>query len=214
VANGSFPREHDPETVPVKRMELLVTPDNAAERVVSVIDGATESVDVVQMTVDGPDGRFLRAVVRAARRGVDVRVLLSSAWYVREENRRLVEQLRERADDEALPIQARLADPGGRFEKVHAKGMVVDGDQALVGSLNWNGESVRENREGLVLLEGTEVGAYYQAVFEADWGAGGSSLPGGSLPLGSLAAVGGAVVLAVLVLRRVEFGENVGVGPR
>jgi len=213
VANGTFPRRHDPETVSVERAELLVTPDNGARRVTDVIDNATASVDVVQVTIDGPDQRFLRAAVRAARRGVEVRVLLSGAWYVREDNRRLVERLRERADSEGLPLRARLADPQGQFEKVHAKGMVVDADRVLVGSLNWNGESLRENREVLVLLHGEEVGGYYGQVFEADWERSGPSPPNGALPLGSLAAVAGTVVLAVLVLRRVEFGSGVGVEP-
>ena len=209
TANGSYPGTRGPETVPVERTRLLVAPDNAGREVVRVVDGATESVDVVQMRIDGPDQRFLRAVVRAARRGVDVRVLLSSAWYVREENARLVDHLRERADSEGLPIEAKLADPRGRYEKVHAKGMVVDGDQVLLGSLNWNGESVRENREVLLLLEGEDVGAYYEEAFDADWG---SESP--SLPLGGAAAVAGVVALAVLVLRRVEFGPGVGVDPR
>jgi phosphatidylserine/phosphatidylglycerophosphate/cardiolipin synthase-like enzyme len=213
TANGTYEQRHDPARVGVDRVELLVTPDNAAGRVTDVVGGASESVDVVQMRVDGPDQRFLRAAVDAARRGVEVRVLLSSAWYVREENRRLVEHLRERAETEDLPLRARLAEPDGRFEKIHAKGVVVDGDQVLVGSLNWNGESARENREVLLLLEGDEVGGYYGRVFDADWQGGGSGSPVDGLPVGSVAAVGGAVVLAVLVLRRVEFGETVGVEP-
>jgi len=211
VANGSYGQHHGPERVSVDRVGLLTTPDNGADRVVGVIDGATESVDVVQMRIDEPDNRFLRATVRAARRGVTVRVLLSSAWYVREDNRQLVERLNERANSEELPLTARLADPEGRFAKIHAKGLIVDGEQVLLGSLNWNSESLRDNREVLLLLEGEAVGEYYQRVFDADWGADGG--PGGSLPLGSLAAVAGVVVLAVLVLRRIEFGPNVGVGP-
>ena len=215
TASGTYPRNHGPATLPVERTELVVAPDNAGRAVTAMLDSATESVDVVQMRIDGPDDRFLRATVRAARRGVDVRVLLSSAWYVREDNRRLVERLRERAESEGLPIRAKLADPGGRYEKIHAKGVLVDGDQALVGSLNWNSESVDQNREVMVLLEGERIAGYYQGVFTADWSAGGSG-PGpgtGSLPLGSIAAVAGVVVLAVLVVRRVEFGSNTGVGP-
>jgi len=215
VANGTYPRHHDPETLPVERTELVVAPDNAGRAVTATLDSATDSIDVIQVSIDGPDDRFLRATMRAARRGVDVRVLLSGAWYVREDNRRIVERLRERAENEGVPIRARLAEPGGRYEKIHAKGVVVDGDQALVGSLNWNSESVRRNREVMVLLEGERIAGYYQRVFAADWSAGGgSSGPGGgSLPLGSIVAVAGVVVLAVLVVRRVEFGETTGVGP-
>jgi phosphatidylserine/phosphatidylglycerophosphate/cardiolipin synthase-like enzyme len=199
--------------VQVERTELVVAPDNAGRTVTALLDGATESIDVLQLSIDGPDDRFLRATVRAARRGVEVRVLLSSAWYVREDNRRIVERLRELAEHEDLPLEARLASPDGRFEKIHAKGVVVDGDQALVGSLNWNRESVRENREVVVLLEGEAIGGYYQRVFEADWSAGQSGGSGSSLPVGSIVAVVGVVVLAILVVRRVEFGERTGVGP-
>jgi phosphatidylserine/phosphatidylglycerophosphate/cardiolipin synthase-like enzyme len=213
VANGTYPRRHDPATLPVERTELLVAPDNAGRAVTALLDDATESIDVIQMSIDGPDDRFLRATVRAARRGVDVRVLLSSAWYVREDNRRIVEQLRERAESEGLSIRAKLAEPAGRYEKIHAKGVVVDGDQALVGSLNWNRESVQRNREVMVLLEGERVAGYYQRVFAADWSAGSDGSGGRSLPVGSILAVAGVVVLAVLVVRRVEFGETTGVGP-
>jgi len=216
AANGSYPRRHDPATLPVERTELLVAPDNAGRAVTAMLDSATESVDVLQLSIDGPDDRFLRATVRAARRGVDVRVLLSSAWYVREDNRRIVERLRERAESEGLPIRARLADPAGRYEKIHAKGVVVDGDQAVVGSLNWNRESVQDNREVMVVLEGDRVAGYYREVFAADWSAGGSGSGSGagSLPWGSVVAVAGVVVLALLVVRRVEFGPDTGVGPR
>jgi len=212
VANGSYPRRHEPATVPVDRTSLVVAPDNAGHTVTTLLDGATASIDVIQLNIDGPDDRFLRATIRAARRGVDVRVLLSSAWYVREDNRRIVEHLRDVSEREDLPIEARLASPDGRFGKIHAKGVVVDGDQVLVGSLNWNRESVRGNREVLLLLEGEAVAGYYQRVFDADWTAGAGS-SGPSLPVGSVVAVGGVVVLAVLVVRRVEFGERLGVGP-
>ena len=214
ASNGTYPANFDPERVPVNRTSLLVAPDNAGRAVVTTLDNATESIDVIQMSIDGPDQRFLRATVRAARRGVEVRVLLSGAWYVEEENRRLVERLRERSETEDLPIEARLADPGEAFEKVHAKGVVVDGDEVILGSLNWNGESIRRNREVLLRLEGEAVASYYRGVFEADWSDGGGD--GGSsrqLPVGVIAAVAGCVVLAILVARRIDFGENVGVGP-
>lgn len=208
VANGSYPGQRGPETLPVDRARLLVAPDNAGRAVTTALHDAETSIDVIQMSIDGPDQRFLRATVRAARRGVDVRVLLSGAWYVEEENRRLVEHLRAVADREGLSLSAKLADPGGDFEKIHAKGAVIDGDEVLLGSLNWNGESVRQNREVVLALEGAAVGEYYRSAFEADWGGGAG---GRSLPVGIAAGVVGCVLLAVLVARRIDFGENVGV---
>jgi len=208
AANSSYPQSRPAETVPVERTRLLVTPDNAGDEVRAALDDADDSIDVIQMRIDGPDQRFLRATVRAARRGVDVRILLSSAWYVEEENRRLVEHLRAVAEREGLPLSARLADPDGAFEKIHAKGAVIDGDQVLLGSLNWNGESVSQNREVVLSLEGEAVGEYYRESFEADWGGEGEQR---SLPVGIFAAVAGCLLLAGLVARRIEFGSDVGV---
>ena len=64
----------------------------------------------------------------------------------------------------------------------------------------------------MLLLEGETVAGYYRGVFESDWAAASGGDPR-SLPVGSILAVAGIVVLAVLVARRVEFGETTGVGP-
>ncbi|MFC7136882.1 phospholipase D-like domain-containing protein [Halobaculum litoreum] len=90
---------------------------------------------MLQPTVE--PGALLAATRRAAKRGVRVRLLLSNAWYVAEENAALVDSLNRWADRAGVPFEARVADPGGAFGKVHAKGVVAD-DTAVVGSLNWN----------------------------------------------------------------------------
>lgn len=208
IANGSYPSRHDPERVRVDRTDLLVAPDNAGEATVHALESAEESVDVVQVSISGPDQRFLRSAIEAARRGVDVRILLGGAWYVREDNRDLVEHLEGLADRKDLPIEAKLAEPDGRFEKIHAKGAIVDEEEVLLGSLNWNDAASRENREVVLRLEGEEIGSYYAEAFEDDWS--GSVR---ELPIGFLAAVAGVVLLAGLVAVRVEFDGDLGVGP-
>ncbi|MDG5776914.1 phospholipase D-like domain-containing protein [Haloarculaceae archaeon H-GB2-1] len=200
AANGSYPTQVAPEMRHAERVELLVTPDNAESRLVSLIDAANESVRVIQVSVDDRRGPFVTAALRAARRGVDVRLLLSSAWYVREDNRRLADALNERADDEDLPLTVKLADPRGRYEKIHAKGVVVDDHTVVLGSLNWNRESARNNREVLAVLHGESVAEYYGRVFDADWGDRGTPLP-----VGLLGGVAGCLVVAGLVVRRIEF---------
>jgi hypothetical protein len=118
--------------------------------------------------------------------------------------------LNRRAESENLSLDARVADPGDRFEKIHAKGVLVDRETAIVGSINWNDNSIRENREIALVLDGEEIGAYYGRVFDADWNGGdGKSGPGGgtALPIGLIAAVGGVVVLVVLVGGRIDFAD-------
>ncbi len=199
-ATGSYPSRFEPARVPVERTRLLVAPDNAGAEMEAVIGSAEESLAVEQVTLGGRSQPFVRETLAAARRGVRVRVLLSGAWYVREDNERLVAWLNDRAEAEGLPLTARVADPGGRFEKIHAKGAVVDGERVILGSLNWNNNSARANREVVLVLEGSEVGGYYLAVFDADWGG-----PSPDVPLGMVAVLAVVVLAAFLGARTIDF---------
>jgi phosphatidylserine/phosphatidylglycerophosphate/cardiolipin synthase-like enzyme len=71
-------------------------------------------------------------------------------------------------DRDGLPLTARLADPGGRFEKVHAKSLVVE-DTVLIGSLNWNAKADHANHDMIVALESEGAARYFRRVLEADW---------------------------------------------
>jgi len=73
--------------------------------------------------------------------------------------------------------------------------------QPNFGGFNWNNNSLRENREVAVIVEGSEPGEYYARLFRADWRGGIERLPVGlgvSLGLGMIVAVAAA-------RRRVEF---------
>ena len=199
-ATESYPTRFPPSTVPVDRVRLLVAPDNVEREVVHVIDSATDSIDVLQVSVGSRQHPFVRALVRAAERGVRVRLLLSGASYVQRENRDLAERLNDLGRERALPIEARVVDPRSRFGVVHAKGVVVDRDRVLVGSVNWNNNSVRNNREVLVDLSGEAVGQYFTRVFRADWRGGRWRL---SMGVAGVAVV--AVLVAGLVGRWVRF---------
>ncbi|WP_338728214.1 phospholipase D-like domain-containing protein [Haladaptatus sp. DJG-WS-42] len=189
-ANGSYLSRFAPTDIRAERVELLVTPDNAETKLVAHIDNATDSLRVEQVTIGSRDHALLRATLRAAERGVDVRILLSGAWYVREENRELARWLNQRATANRLSLEARVAEPRGRFEKIHAKGAIIDGNTVVLGSLNWNDHALRENREVVVVLHGTDVGAYYVDVFDADWRGGAWHLSVGLGVVVALSALG------------------------
>ncbi|GGL60985.1 phospholipase D-like domain-containing protein [Halocalculus aciditolerans] len=169
-----YPRSFDPQTEPVNAT-LLVTPDNAGPRLTALLDGAESDIRLEQMSVS--DGTLLRRVVAAARRGVRVRILLSDAWYAREKNAATVDRLNRIAARDDLPLRAKLVRPNGRFDAVHAKGLVVDGRTAVVGSLNWNEQARTENRETLLALHDPDAARYYARVFDADWRGGSNELP-------------------------------------
>ncbi|WP_135820074.1 phospholipase D-like domain-containing protein [Halostella litorea] len=199
---ADYPERFAPRNVTVDGVRLLTAPDNAESGITGEIAAAEESVLVQQVTLGGRETPPVRATVAAARRGVRVRILLSGAWYAREDNRALVRWLNDLADREGLDLEARVADPRSRYGKIHAKGVVVDGRRVVLGSVNWNNNSLRENREVALVLVGDDVGAYYARLFRADWRGG-----AWRLPVGVAGAVAAASVAAALYARRkVAFG--------
>lgn len=199
-SSGTFDGVFEPEMSDVDSVRLVTAPDNADEETVSLLADAEESIRIKQVTIAG-DHTFLQEAVAAAERGVEVRILLDSSWYVEEENRELVTWIEDQADAGDLPIEARMVESEG-FEKIHAKGVVVDDYRTMVGSINWNDNSVENNREVALIVDSDGVANHFAAVFDTDWtGENGEwSIPVG-VGLGVAAAVGGAVLIGSRLLR-------------
>jgi phosphatidylserine/phosphatidylglycerophosphate/cardiolipin synthase-like enzyme len=198
-ANDSYPTRFPVRTRSARSVDLVLAPENAERAVGDLLASAEESLLIAQPRTD-PDHPFVRAAIRAARRGVSVRILLGSAWYEVEENRATARRLREVAARDGLDLSVKLVEPRSRFDRLHVKGVVVDREVAYVGSLNWNNVSVRENREVGLIVRGPAAG-YYARVFRADWRGGAWRLPAGAL----LAVVGGLGGVAALLRRSVSF---------
>ena len=203
AATGEYPSEIAPESVRVDSVRLLTAPGNAETEMVAEIDSATESVLVVQSSIER-DSPLVEASIRAASRGVEVRILLSDAWYVADDNRDSVAALNDHADRRGLPLTARIDRPRGQYEKIHAKGLVVDRETAYVGSLNWNSQAAARNREVVLELRGEQAAGYFANAFETDWKRGSDRLPVG-LTVATLVAV---VVAAAVARRQISFGDG------
>jgi phosphatidylserine/phosphatidylglycerophosphate/cardiolipin synthase-like enzyme len=202
-AGSEFPTTHKPATVPVDTAELLLAPDNAEGRLRELLAGADDEIVVIQPSI-AADVSLLEATLEAARRGVDVKILLGSAWYNTDENERLAADLERVADRADLPLEVRLVEDTDRFEKIHAKGVVIDREVAIVGSANWNANSLENNREVLVALHGERVASYYADVFDSDW-----SGDTWSFPIGLSVAVVVALAAAAIIGRRyIRFGDQ------
>lgn len=120
----------------------------------------------------GKKNPYLDAVIQTARRGVNVRILLDSYPYNIEDegdNDDIVAEINLIADQENLPLEARLIDLNNLgLLKLHAKGVIAD-DAVFISSINWNENSPVFNREaGLIISDKTAAG-YFASVFEQDW---------------------------------------------
>ncbi len=200
-ARGTYLAEFEPQRLTVEEATVLTAPDNAEPEIRGRVADADESILLTQVSIGGQNDPLLQEAIEAARRGVELHILLSSAWYTDDENAELREWIDGVAKQEDLDIEVRLADPGGRYERVHTKGVVIDEETVILGSINWNTHSLRENRELALVLDGNEVAEYYTRVFSSDWDEIIWRFPVG---LGAV-LVAGTTGAAVTAHRRVEF---------
>ena len=202
-ATGRYATEHPPITTTADSVTVVTAPDNAADELEQRIDTTDERLLIKQPSLTDTQFGLLQAAIRAADRGVSVKILLDSTWYVENENRDIADTLAERSAANDSPLEVRLVDGGDRFGKLHSKGIVAD-ETAVIGSLNWNNNSATNNRELALIVDDREVADYYAGVFEADWA--GDSDGDRDWPTGVIVVGLGVVAVATLLAKRqLEF---------
>ena len=139
---------------------LIVLPDDTALPIVAAIDAAHRKLRVKMFLFSDPT--LLDALVRARKRGVEVRVMLNPARRSGEE-----ENVATRAALAHAKID--VADSNPAFDLTHEKSMVVDDHTAFVKSLNWETRNLTETRDYAVVTRVPEEVAEIAAGFEADW---------------------------------------------
>ena len=108
-----------------------------------------------------PDDAMLTALVTAALRGVDVRVLVP-----RKGDSRLVDLAARSYFPELLEARVRVYEYLPRF--IHAKTLLCDRDVAIVGTANFDNRSFRLDFELACVLFGTPANARLAQQFELD----------------------------------------------
>ncbi|WP_037907180.1 phospholipase D-like domain-containing protein [Actinacidiphila yeochonensis] len=127
---------------------LLWSPTDSRSRLVSLVDGATKTLDVEELELS--DSTVVNAIVARAKAGVAVRVVLETpSDYAGE-----VSSIKA-----AGGKVVGYSDPDGFY--IHAKAMVADyglSTQAVeAGSMNISSNSLSSNRELGLILTGTGV---------------------------------------------------------
>lgn len=108
-----------------------------------------------------PDDAILSALVSAAMRGLDVRVIAPEHG-----DSRLVDLAARSYFPDLLAAGARVFEYLPRF--LHAKTFVIDDDVAIIGTANLDNRSFRLDFEVAAVLYGTETNAKLDAAFQAD----------------------------------------------
>ncbi|MFC2143694.1 phospholipase D-like domain-containing protein [Candidatus Aenigmatarchaeota archaeon] len=189
----------EPKQYKDQEIRTIFSPDSLDE-ILSVIDDAEEFVYVQQFYIyknwDSDVSPLLQALIEKSEQGLTVRVLLDSTWYNEEKNGETIAFLND------LDIEAKFIEDG-YFEKSHVKGIVTD-KAVVVSSINWNENSVMNNREAGLIIEG-EASQYFKNIFMNDWygyyetNTGNKVITTG-LITGSNVLYGGLFVLVVIVI--------------
>jgi len=198
------------ETIPVETRLGDPSLPQAAKVWVEMIEGARRSIDLEHFYLSHwpgePTGPVLDALGRAAKRGVQVRLILDVRFQA---------TYPEPADSIGkLPgVALRWIDmkkiSGGGVQ--HAKIMLVDDAQVFVGSQNFDWRALEHIHEMGVRVRDPRIAGLFRRVFEYDWAA---SAPGAAPPApGSMGTLERAV-FATLPLPLVQGpGDTVRVWP-
>ncbi len=126
-----------------------------------LIEGAVTSIDI-STPYFLPDRALRKALVRAAQRGVRVRVVVPGAVT----DQRLVRLASRRMYHELLGGGVRMFEY--RPAMTHVKALTVDGVWAIIGTTNIDNRSFEHNDEVNVAFRETSVTARLECDFEAD----------------------------------------------
>lgn len=126
-----------------------------------LIDGAVSSIDI-STPYFLPDRALRRALVRAAQRGVQVRVIVPGPGT----DQRLVRLASRRMYRELLGGGVRLFEY--RPSMTHVKALLVDGVWAVIGTTNVDNRSFEHNDEVNVAFREATVNQRLERDFEAD----------------------------------------------
>jgi cardiolipin synthase len=150
---------------PAEAMLVKSSPSDRAtvSRVVfqMLIEGAVEQIDI-STPYFLPDRALRRALVRAAHRGVRVRVVVPG----RHTDQRLVRLASRRMFRELLAGGVKIYEY--RPSMTHVKALVVDSRWAVIGTTNVDNRSFEHNDEINVALREPELTARLRRDFEAD----------------------------------------------
>jgi phosphatidylserine/phosphatidylglycerophosphate/cardiolipin synthase-like enzyme len=139
---------------------VIVLPEDSQQIIVQAIAQAAKSLRIKMFVFSDPG--LLEEVVRAKRRGVDVRVMLNPARRDGESDNATA-----RATLTAAGVAVNDSNPA--FSLTHEKSMVVDDTTGYVKSLNWETRNLTGTRDYAIVTDHRAEVEEIVACFEADW---------------------------------------------
>jgi len=164
--------------------KLVSCPDDCANAIISSIENANSSILLSLQYLDldwwhgwsdesNPwgDSLVVGALERAAERGVSIRLIINE-YYADESPE--VQQATNLFNEVwnhtyGYDTAAIMMAGGDGILKLHNKGMIVDSNSVLIGSMNWGSNSLLQNREYGIMLNHPDLAQYYTESWIEDW---------------------------------------------
>ena len=173
IPHGEYIPSFPPKTINgTFNVTVILSPDNAENEMKRFISSAKKSIFVEQAYIEkdwDSTNPFLNAIVKKNESGVEVKVLLNyNPEYesTNEMNEETYAYLKEKGIDVKF-----FYTNSSPLKNIHNKGIIVDGEGVLISSINFNENSVRNNREVGIIIKNEDVAEYFTNVFKYDWNA-------------------------------------------
>jgi len=148
----------DKRIVP-KNSELVWGPDHQRSTFLRLINGAQKTIWIYQQ--DFQDVGIAQAVAGAARSGVEVKIIMMPFPF-------------SKTEDKNIPNQQIMTEAGGQVRLqqtnyMHAKVIIVDGQEMYIGSGNFYPASIDQTRELGIIIKNPQQIKTVEETFMADW---------------------------------------------
>jgi len=141
---------------------LLVEPDMGRAPLLSAINGASRSIELVIYEIN--DGKITDALIKAARRGVGVRVLYNFHSFELAKHDPNAKTIKKLA---AAGVETRKAPAA--FAHTHQKTFIFDRATAVIMTFNLNSRHFTKIRDFGFITSDRALAGEIEQVFEADW---------------------------------------------
>lgn len=148
IFNADWHQHH----VTPEQPALVWSPDNSRMKIVNFINSAQHTINIYAAALSDPE--ILQVLGAAAKRGVIIQILSSSALSAKNQAYLLNSKIKLRVAYNMI---------------IHAKVIIVDEKRVLLGSINFTRNSLDYNRELAIFLDNHDIIQCVQQYFAHDW---------------------------------------------
>jgi cardiolipin synthase A/B len=143
------------KNIEVTQPNLLWSPNNSREKMLDFINAATSEIDIYAQGLS--DYKIIGALAKAAKSGKKVKILLAA--NTNETHSKKFDYLRNAS------VMVHFC----KHYIIHAKVIITDHNQAVLGSINFTKPSLNNNRELSVVTSNPQTIAALENTFNQDW---------------------------------------------